>query len=78
MTSKVTINLIGAKCPEPAVKTIKEALTMPPGTILEILMDSLECLMLISSWTKLLNDQLELLEKEEINENTIKVTIKRK
>jgi len=40
MASKVTINLVGAKCPEPAVKkTIKETLTVPPGTILEILMD---------------------------------------
>ena len=39
MASKVTINLVGAKCPEPAVKTIKETLTIPLGTILEILMD---------------------------------------
>ena len=78
MAEKTTINLIGAKCPEPAVKAIKEALTKPPGTILEILMDSLECLMLISSWTKLLNDQLEILNKEEIDENIIKITIKRK
>ncbi len=78
MSNKITIDLIGAQCPEPAVKAIKQTLDMPPGTIVEILMDSLECLMLISSWTKLLNDQLELLEKEEINENSIKVTIKRK
>ncbi len=49
MANKVTINLVGAKCPEPAVKTIKEALVMPSGTILEILMDSPECLMLITS-----------------------------
>jgi len=78
MANKVTINLVGAKCPEPAVKTIKEALTMPSGTILEILMDSLECLMLITSWTKLLSDQLELLGKEELNENTLKIILKRK
>jgi len=78
MSSKVTIDLIGAQCPEPAVKAIKQTLNMPPGTIVEILMDSLECLMLISSWTKLLQDQLELVEKEELNENTFKIILKRK
>lgn len=78
MSSIKVVNLIGAKCPEPAIKALKEALNEVPGTIIEILMDSLECLMLISSWTRLLEDQLEFLGKEEIDENIIKIRIKRK